>query len=165
VTKKDITNADHARITRRGQQIFQIALRMEIGDVDRAKGGAETLLYLANAIAFTAAISEDPRLALGTVVGLFDKIDDAWFAKQHGEGDNPVTESCQLLADAALETALGQGRPGADIGGVAAVALSILTDAIVRVAALNSNPRQIIEHVVQRLDATDVDAVRKEQLK
>ncbi len=165
MTKKDITNADHARITRRGQQISQIAQRMEIGDEDRGRGGAEALLYLADAIARVAATSQDPRLALKTVVSLFDKIDDAWFAKQPKEGPVVVKSAPQLLADTAFEIALGHDVPGADPGRVAAIALGVLTDAVVRVAAHNSDPRRILEHVVQRLDATDVDAVRKEQLK
>lgn len=163
MTKND--SEQHARITRRGQQITQIAQRMEIGDEERGKGGAEALLYLADAIARVAATSQDPRLALKTVVSLFDKIDDAWFAKQPKEGPVVVETAKQLLTNTAFEIALGHDVPGADPGRVAAIALGILTDAIARVAALNSEPRRIIEHVVQRLDDTDVDALRREQLK
>jgi hypothetical protein len=155
----------HARITRRGQQISQIAQRMELGDEERGRGGAEALLYLADAIARVAATSQDPRLALKTVVSLFDKIDDAWFAKQPKEGPVVVARANQLLSDTAFEIALGHDVSGADPGRVAAIALGILTDAVVNVAALNSQPRQIIGHVVRRLNEVDVDAVRREQLK
>lgn len=166
MTKNDLIDPEqHARITRRGQRIAQIAQRVEIGDEERGKGGAEALLYLADAIARVAATSQDPRLALKTVVSLFDKIDDDWFAKQPKEGPISVASANQLLADTAYEIALGRDVLGADPGRGAAIALGILTDAIVLVAALNSDPRRIIEHVVHRLDETDVDAVRREQLK
>lgn len=156
-----MNNADHARINRRGQQIFQLALRMELGD-DKRGSGAEALFYLADAIARLAALSEDPRLALKTVVRLFDKIGDDWFAKNH-EPKN-LTSINHLFADLAFETVLGQDDgAGVEVGPVAARALGRLTDAIVCVAALNSNPRQIIEHVVQKLDASDVEGTRKER--
>lgn len=156
-----MTPDDHARITRRGQQIFQIAMRMEIGDHDRGSG-AEALLYLADAIARVAALSAEPRLAIETVVGLLDKIDAAWLTKNRSiKSFVPVDH---LFADVAFETAIGQSED-ADVGPAAAAALARLTDAIVCVATLNSEPRRIIEHVVQRLDATDIEAARKEQLK
>ena len=158
-----MNDRDHARITRRGQQIFQLALRMELGDVERGKGGAEALLYLADAIARLAALSEDPRLALETMGRLIDKIDDGWFVNNHTtEG---LTPEAHLLADITVETVLGQDDGNTvDAGALAARALAHLTDAVVSVAALNSEPRRILEHVVQRLDATDVDAIRKEKL-
>ena len=163
MSKSDTTGTEQSeRIARRGQQIFQIALRMEIGDVDRGRGGAETLLYLADAIARIAATSQDPHLALKTVVELFGKIDDGWFATQK---DVIVDKAEIQLADAAFEIALGPKTPEKDVGSVAAGALAILADAIVRVATLNREPRQIIEYVVRRLDETDVDAIRREQLK
>lgn len=154
---------DHAGIHRRGQQIFQLALRMELGDAARGSG-AEALFYLADAIARLAALSEDPRLALETVVRLFGKIDDDWFAKNHEP--KSLTSINQLFADLAFETVLGRDDGAhVEVGPVAARALSRLTDAIVCVAALNDEPRKIIEHVVQRLDESDVERVRKEQRK
>ena len=51
-----MTDIDHERTARRGEQIFQIALRMEIGPATSGKGGAEALLYLADAIARAAAL-------------------------------------------------------------------------------------------------------------
>lgn len=150
---------NHERINRRGQQIFQLALRMEVGDGLRGNG-AEALMYLADAFARLAALSDDPRLAIETVVGLFDKIDADWLAKNHTiKGFVPVD---QLLTDLAFETVIGQDEHAA-VGPAAAAALTRLTGAIIHVAALHSEPRRIIENVVHHLDETDVDAVRRER--
>lgn len=156
---------EHARVTRRGQQLFHIALCMEVGYARQSAGGAEALLYLANAIAHVAALSAKPRLAIESVVSLFDTIDDGWLTKQGRRHQDTVAAEPHLLADTALEIALGQDVPGEDTGGVAARALADLTAAIVRVASLNSDPRRIIEHVVRRIDEADVDDARREQLK
>ncbi len=148
----------HERITRRGTDLFQLALRMEVGDVARGTGGAEALLYLASAIALAAQLSEEPRAAIDVVRRLFDKID---FAQVPSPGLS-APPARQLLVEAAFEMALAKQDPRAEVGVFAAQALAALTDAIARVAALNSNPRQIIEYVVQRLDSTDIEALRKE---
>lgn len=61
-----------------------------------------------------------------------------------------------LLHEVALEMTVGiEPIAGRDVGKAAAMALASLTNAIVRIAALNSNPRQILEYVVQLLDAAD----------
>ena len=72
----------------------------------------------------------------------------------------------QLIADVAYEAALGPDDPASLHPGIPpAVALSYLADSIIRIASLNSDPRQIVEYVVHRLDGADVEAVRREQRK
>lgn len=156
----------HERAIRRGTQIFQIALEMEAGE-DREGSpdvGAGALLSLANAIARAAAMSSDPRKALEVVVKLFDAIDDSWFTKKHPLVGKIVSPKGDRLAEAALEMTLGQTEPR-DVGRVAAGALKSLVDAMIYVAALNREPRKILEAVVVALDEADVDAARKAQLK
>lgn len=166
MTKDLASEPDHERVTRRGQQLFQLALRMEVGNVTANTGtGAEAILYLTDAIVRTAAIADEPRLALETTILLFDKISDRWFANNRArEGLAPVH---QLFSHLAYETATGKQDASTDAEAAEATAahvLASLTDAIIWVAALNSDPRQIIEHVVRRLDAADIDAARKEHL-
>jgi hypothetical protein len=153
-----------ARVVRRGHQIFQAALRMEAGDTYRGSGGAEALLYLVDATARIVGLAEKPRLAIETVVRLLDAIKEDWIAKQRSGEGLAFASVGQLVADLALEMAIGQDED-TEIGTAAASALDRLASAIVCVAARNKNPRQIIEHVVQRLDATDVEAARRAQLK
>jgi hypothetical protein len=147
-------------------QIFRIALEMEAGEAHEGSAdvGAGALLSLADAIARAAAMSAEPRKALEVVVKLFDAIDDGWFTKKHPQVGKIVSPKGDRLAEAALEMTLGQADMG-DVGKVAAGALKHLVDAIIYVAALNSNSRQIIEFVVRALDEADVDAARKAQRK
>ncbi len=152
--------ANVKRITRRGTQIFQLAMAMEDGGTGDGSG-AEALFYLTDAIARIAALSVKPQLAVEVAVGMLDKIDSAWLEKNH---ERRAPED-NIVASLALEIGLGPDDPHEAPGEAPARALGQLADAVVYVAALNSDPRRIIEHVVQRLDATDVDAVRKEHLR
>lgn len=146
---------DHARITRRGIQLYQLAVLMEIGYGGRGQG-AEALLYMADAIARLAALSTEPRTALATVTSLFSKIQDDWFEQQRSEhGDRHLPDASHLISDITFETVVGQKDPNEALGGFAVDALERLTDALVDIARLNKNPRNIIEHVMRRLDEAD----------
>jgi hypothetical protein len=159
-------DAVRERATRRGIQLFQIALEMEAGEAREGSRdvGAAALLSLANAIAQAATMTSEPRLALEVVVSLFDSIDASWFTKPHPRPGKVVSPKGDRLAEAALEMTLGQ-EDMRDVGKVAAGALAHLVDAIVYVAALNSEPRKILEAVVIAIHQANVDAARKEQRK
>jgi hypothetical protein len=147
--------SNQERITRRGLQLFQLALLMEIGDRDARRGqGAEALLYMADAIARLGAHSQHPRVALETVVNLFSKLQDTWFEQQR-ENNAQLPAAHHLISDIAFETVIGQSDPETALGGFAVDALDRLTDALIDIASLNSKPRQIIEHVMRRLDEAD----------
>ena len=145
--------SDQERITRRGIQLFQLALLMEIGNARRGQG-AEAMLYMADAIARLAANSDQPRVALETVVNLFSKIQDTWFEQQRAKGKK-LPDAKHLISDITFETVIGQSDPETALGGFAVDALDRLTDALIDIASLNSKPRQIIEHVMRRLDEAD----------
>jgi hypothetical protein len=66
------------------------------------------------------------------------------------------------LSDLALELAIGSNED-AELGEVAAEALFYLANAIVRIAALNSEPRLVIDRIVALLDVADTDKIRKER--
>ena len=150
---------DHARITRRGIQLYQLAVLMEIGDGPRGQG-AEALLYMADAIARIAALSTTPRSALATVTRLFDTIQDDWFERQQSEhGENRLPAAHQLISDITFETVIGQKDPDTALGGFAVDALERLTDALIDIARLNKHPRRIIEHVMVRLDEADATSM------
>ena len=149
---------DHARITRRGIQLYQLAVLMEIGDGTRGQG-AEALLYMADAIARIAALSTTPRTALATVTALFDKIQDDWFERQESEHGNRLPAAHQLISDITFETVIGRKDPDTALGGFAVDALERLTDALIDIARLNKHPRRIIEHVMVRLDEADATSM------
>ena len=150
---------DHARINRRGIQLYQLAVLMEIGDGVRGQD-AEALLYMADAIARLAALSTSPRTALATVTGRFDKIPDDWFeCPQHAESRLPAAH--QLISDITFETVIGKKDPDTALGGFAVDALERLTDALIDIARLNKHPRQIIEHVMRRLDEADATSMEE----
>ena len=152
---------DHARITRRGTQLYQLAVLMEIGDGVRGQG-AEALLYMADAIARLAALSTAPHTALATVTGLFDKIQNDWFERQRSEhGERRLPAARQLISDITFETVIGQKDPNTALGGFAVDALERLTDALIDIARLNKHPRRIIEHVMRRLDEADATSVEE----
>ena len=155
---------DHARINRRGTQLYQLAVLMEIGwsTSDNARESAEALLYMADAIARLAALSTEPRTALATVTGLLDKIEDDWFEHQrsaHAESRLPAAH--QLISDVTFETVIGKKDPNTALGGFAVDALERLTDALIDIARLNKHPRRIIEHVMRRLDEADATSMEE----
>ena len=168
VPQGPLTDEELARITRRGQTLFQIAMRMEVGESGTGdhKGGAEALLSLTDAIARLAAFSQNPRLSLSTATGLFDKIDGSWFARNNHDHVRfePVG---QVIADLAYEIAQESSPAGGDVGPIAARSLVHLIDAVLHIAALNSDPRRIIGLVVQALSLPNIEAdiatIRKRQ--
>jgi hypothetical protein len=150
-------STDLERITRRGIQIFRLTLAMEAGD-EGSGSGVEALLYLSDAAARVAALSPKPRQAIAILVDLLSKIDNSWFetnrARREPEDD--------LFTDLALEVGLGSDEAAKMPAGVPhAYALNLLVNAIVNLAALNSEPRRILELVGQRLEGVGVEAARK----
>ena len=147
----------HERIIRRGIQLFQLAVLMEIGDAPSRRGqGTEALFYMADAIARLAALSADPRLALDTVSKLFGKTSDDWYERHRTHESTKLPPASHLISDITFETVIGQKDPESALAGFAVDALERLTDAIIDIASLNNKPHSIIEHVKKRLDAADI---------
>lgn len=157
-------NPTDDRLTRRGRQIFQLAMEMEIGPVEEGevKAGAETLIALTDSIAHCSAFCSDPRGVIDQVAQMLEKVDDGWFTEQRAQRNKIfVSRKGDLLAESALEMAFGKeddDRESADRH--AAQALKYLIDAVIYIATLDENPRLILERVVQAFDETAVEALQ-----